>query len=443
MRNIMNRFIRTGFVAVGTVLVLTASGCSFPTSGTKNTARVTISIPQADNAVSRSGGGTVGETLPTLSTFHLAVSSPDMTTIAADFTAGSVSVTVPAGSNRTFTLTAQATNAVFTGTKSVDLAPSTTVSLSITLAAKEPKLIAPLGSKIARFDDATGMTSTSIAAADLTDGTGTALSDLPASFSFSDASWDTEGYIYASSGDTGADSAYRILKIRDVTNGGQADAFLKVSSPVTSIAVDRTNGLLLYCTKGDNHFSYRTLKLSDTGNTNLDLANPGYNEELATIGLSGTVIALDADDAGIVFLLCEDSANTGHLVRLSGSMGANSVMTYASSATIELAAGTPVDVQVAGSSVYVLFEAGAQAIESFVAADLSGGTSSGSIVGSTGGPNAASETFASPQRFLIGPSGSIAVLDRNEATTPATNSVVSFTASGFARKTMNTIVPSN
>jgi hypothetical protein len=433
----MNKLARFGSIAALVIMsTFVFPGCSSPTDASHGTTTVTISIPQASKAVAKSGGGTVGDTLPSFTSFHLVISGADMTTMTEDFTSSSSSFSVSSGSARTFALTAQTTNAVYSGTTTTDLSPSTTTTVKITLALADSKMLVPLGTNLARLDDMAVSGSGTVTAAGLVDGTGTALTGLPASFSFSDASYDSEGYVYASSGDSGGGFRYRMLKIRDVKSGGGADAFLSTAAAISSIAVDRKNGFVLYCSSGLNQFAYRTLQLSGTGT----LDDSGTWVTLPSLGLAAKgIVALDADESGLVYLLYRTSDGYS-VARLSGTSGATPLMAYGLSSSAVLPSGTPVDIAVVGNYVYVLFGSGAQAIERLASTDLSGGASAGSISG-TAVSASIPGVFSNPQRFLTGPSGTVFVLDKN-GSSPA-NAVVSFTDTSFTGWAVTTASPLN
>jgi hypothetical protein len=377
-----------------------------------------IQVPaQAGSRALSGAGGSLQ--VPDFSSYKLTVSAADMDPISQSFTPpAAISVKVPVGTARTFTIVASTTQMSFTGSTTMAIAASTT-AISVTLAIADNDLIMPVseagtGRLVRASLDASGVITarSDVLATELRDYNLAAFSPaLPSPFVASDAALDAEGFVYLSEGTDAAagTSLAHIVKIRDADNSATvaSDIFYAgakatgsaATSGIATIAIDKTNGWLYFARAGENRIYKKSLIIVD----------PSEGDQRAValpITFSaGTIIALDCGPDGSLYVL-----------RTNG--GPFALEKYAATPVTGVATGTapspsstattlpvsPIDVQVVGSYVYVLASA-SPVIQRYDLADLAAAPTTGGVVGT----GTSAGTFEGSTRFLIGPAGRVFV----------------------------------
>ncbi len=193
------------------------------------------SLPDGDST-GKAKSALVLKALPShVAGFTVTVSGPGMVDTEVTVATGTDSVVfeVPAGSDRTFEVTASTASAGFSGSSTTDLAPGEEKTLVIEMSLASTKIVVPdyLKGRIVQMDDMNGggWKSTDLG--------------LGAEFAPRDVDFDRFGRIYIANGPSrGGD--YGVLRIDDI-NDTSPDVIVQ-SSRVYTIAVDRQRELLYY-----------------------------------------------------------------------------------------------------------------------------------------------------------------------------------------------------
>jgi hypothetical protein len=223
----INTVIRPSLGGAVALVTLLAAGCYYMPGQGGGTAKVAISA----------------KGIPAnLSSVALVVTAPGMApvTATASTTANSITVSVPAGPARTFTLLLNGPSATLEGVATVDLqaGQSTTVNVTPTLGATQ--LVFPdfQNSRLVQISDMNGTGWTQLYAANFSGIT---------AFSPYAVDFDNQGKIYVANDNLG--STYGVIRIDDV-NHTTGSALVVVDgvygSGIKSVAVDRSNNLVYY-----------------------------------------------------------------------------------------------------------------------------------------------------------------------------------------------------
>ncbi len=161
----------------------------------------------------------------------LIVGGPGMDPLFATYPVGTTSVTlsVPSGTARTFTLLANTPSVTLKGETTVDLQPGETKDIVLTPAADSSQIIVP--------DNATGRL---VQVADLSGAGWTTSTPVTSPY---DVDFDDQGRIYIASNSY---SGPGIVRINDINDTSPFTLTGVTGTNIRSIAMDRTRGLLYY-----------------------------------------------------------------------------------------------------------------------------------------------------------------------------------------------------
>ncbi len=210
---------------VAAALVAFITGCYYMPGSGGGIARVAVGVKAVP---------------PSLVSAALIVTAPGMTTISASSTGagGSLTVSVPAGSARTFTLLLNSASATLQGVATVDLQPgeNTTITLSPTLSATQIVIPDFYNGQIVQISDMTGAGLTKISAG-----------NLPGISTFSPyaVDFDNQGRIYIANNTVNTTEG--LIRIDDINHPSSLTVVDgPYSAGINSLAIDRTNGLIYY-----------------------------------------------------------------------------------------------------------------------------------------------------------------------------------------------------
>jgi hypothetical protein len=271
---------------------------------------------------------------PNLSSVALVVTAPGMATISttASVSAGSITVSVPAGPARTFTLLLNGPSATLEGVATVDLQPGQTTTINVTPTLGATQIVIPdlQNHRVVQISDMIGTGWTAITGSSLSGTVNTAGGLLtPWAIDF-----DSLGRIYIAS-----NSTIGLFRIDDISHPASPTAVLvDTTIGITSLAVDRTNGLVYYGTAGTN-LNQKNVNNVAASPTILSLAS-----ETLLIGPA----SMAADDQGNLYMVLTYPSN--FIVKYNPSLPVGSRIiarsTYAGFTT-------PWGVMVKGPYVYV------------------------------------------------------------------------------------------
>ncbi len=324
------------------------------------------SLPDGDST-GKAKSALVLKALPShVASFTVTVSGPGMVDTEVTVATGTDSVVfeVPAGSDRTFEVTASTASAGFSGSSTTDLAPGEEKTLVIEMSLASTKIVVPdyLKGRIVQMDDMNGggWKSTDLG--------------LGAEFAPRDVDFDRFGRIYIANGPSrGGD--YGVLRIDDI-NDTSPDVIVQ-SSRVYTIAVDRQRELLYYI----NDFGelYRT---------DLDGNSPHYYDNF------DWAFGMDVDADGTLYI---GYSPDGGAVQSYDPTGSGSYLN-------DYLLNAPYDVIVKEPYVYVAQTGEVQQIVQ-LAKNLQ------QITGSYDGPFG--DEFFGPSRFVARLNDSFYVIDEN------------------------------
>jgi len=262
-------------VAVAAAALLFAvSGCYFDSLGGANTAKAALSV-------------SMKQPVGTVTSIALVISGPNMPSIARTLatTDTEVSLEVPAGPDRTFTVLVNTADMTFKGETTIDLVAgeSTTVSVRPVLAVT--KLVFPdaLGGKVIQIDDISGSGWATLSAGSIS---------FPG-FQPYDVDFDNRGRIYISNYGftTGQDVVLRVDSIGATSYETIVDS--GTFSPIVAIAIDRELGYLYYATDT----TLKRCNLDGSAVTTLTTTGIGIIRGMA-LGRAGILYIAGANGAG-------------------------------------------------------------------------------------------------------------------------------------------------
>lgn len=246
------------------------------------------------------------------------VEGPDMPTMDFEFDPGIPTLTlfVPSGSSRKFTVLANTPSATLGGTAESDLSPGENVSISITMGLYATKLVIPdsFNNRILQIDDIEDSTFISNSV------------NQPYDIDF-----DSRGRIYVAK--TNPPGVERIDDITD-TN------FIQIVGDfsIESLAIDRTNNILYYASSSELYSS----NLDGTNAVNLNMNTDGIQ----------SILGMSVDGNGILYIAgTEISGGFDRIFRYNPQDALGSRVTAVYDNTTILS--TPWDTQVKPPYVYV------------------------------------------------------------------------------------------
>ena len=268
----------------------------------------------------------------------LVVTAPGMATISttASPSAGSITVSVPAGPARTFTLLLNSPSATLQGVATVDLQPGETTQISVTPTLSATQIVIPdlyLNSRVVQISDISGTGWTTITGSSLSSAinpTGTSLTPYAIDF-------DSLGRIYIASQTT-----LGLFRIDDIFHASSATAVpVDTTLGITSAAVDRMNGLVYYGT-GSTTINQKSVN-SLTSNAVPFVLTAENANIFASAGLAG-------DDQGILYLAVDSLLTyTWAIIKYNPALPAGSRVL----ATSTYAFSSPWGVMAKGPYIYV------------------------------------------------------------------------------------------
>ena len=312
----------------------------------------------------------------------LIVGGPGMSTIYASYPAvtSTISIDVPAGHARTFTLLMNGLSATLQGVATVDLLPGETKEITLNPTMFASQIIVPdyLNSRLVQISDMSG----------------TGWTTFAPGFQPYDVDFDNQGRIYMSSGSY---SNTYISRIDDISGANPTPiAFTAGTYRYTyAIAMDNAHDLLYY-TDGSN--LYRIVVAPAVGaETSFPLSSLSAYPSLYITG-----VAVDSD--GFVYLAGTyyTASSIAVILKVDPTLFPSSIAVVASySGTLVY----PWDILVRGDYVYVSDSSGKQIVRL---------TRSLGFVDSFSGP--ASDPFLGPERFVAILNKPITVMDEGIST---------------------------
>ena len=270
----------------------------------------------------------------------LVVEGPGMDTMFASYPAStSISIDVPAGHARTFTVLLNSPSATLQGVATVDLLPGETKDITVNPTVAGTQIVVPdfKNSRIVQISDMNGTGWIAKTVADFTGIT----SFLPWALDF-----DNQGRMYIAN-NTPSSTDPGVIRIDDINH---TSPFTQVDTTyatgIKSLAIDRTNGLIYYT----------------TGSTTL------YEKAINNIAAPATTIALSlessipvgpasiaVDDQGILYMAIPNHGSValipGYIVKYDPTAALGSRV-VASSVSSSYVFSSPWGVMVKGMDVY-------------------------------------------------------------------------------------------
>lgn len=357
----LNKAIRLSLVCAAAAVSMVITGCYMMPGSGNGTAKVAVAV------------GAKG--IPAnLTSVALVVTAPGMATISttASVTAGSITVSVPAGPARTFTLLLNGPSATLEGVATVDLQPGETTTVNVTPTLGATQIVVPdySAGRVVQISDMTGTGWTTLSAS------------LPYAVAF-----DSLGRLYVA-------SSLSIYQMNDISGPFSTTLPISVQGTITAMAMDLNRGLLYYV-DGTNLYGIQVTP---------SLGSPSILSALSSL-IAVPPTGLAVDSSGFLYLTGFSAASgIRSLVKVNPSTFAT-VATYSSFTD-------PWDVMVKDNYVYVS-DLGAKTIVRL--------TTNLQPVDSFPGPT--SDRFVGPKRFLAILNKPITVIDDSGS---STRRIVSF-----------------
>jgi hypothetical protein len=334
----------------------------------------------------------------------LIVGGPGMEPMFSSYTTipSSISIEVPAGLARTFTVLLSGLSATLQGVATVDLQPGETKDITVNPTVAGTQIVVPdyLNNQLVQIADMTG--------------TGWTVASVTSPY---DVDFDDQGRIYvACPNSAGAPSIFRL---NDITDTSPVALTGVSSTTIQSIAMDRPRGLLYYT---DGYTLWRmqvTPTLGTEETVDLGMISLGVESSVYMYDVTG----IDVDSDGFLYIANTSSSTPGStILKINPNPASSPTLVTTSS----FAFNGPWDVMVKGDYVYV--------------SDPNNTTNTGQVVRlsknldsavSFSGP--ASDPFLGPKRFVATLNAPITLID--ESYSNGTDRLVSFkdiTGAGWA-----------
>lgn len=263
-----------GFLITATVVL---AGCFFTPWGSRGTSSASISVSMKQPAAP-------------LTSIALIVSGPDMSTIAksVDPQASELTLEVPAGSARTFTILINTFSVTFKGQTTVDLKPGEETVVDITPTLEATQIIIPdsYNYRVVQISDMEGAGWTEVDYSQLGLGMTNYFDFYPYDIDF-----DKEGRIYI------ANSAEGVIRLDDI-NDTSAEWIIYSGTGlylVKTIAIDRAQDLLYFSTGG--YILYR----ADLNAAPLPISPTSFDLSQEGIGFP-TATGIAVDEQGYLYI---------------------------------------------------------------------------------------------------------------------------------------------
>ena len=262
------------FIAVSLIV----AGCFFSPWGSRGMATTSISVSMK------------GPTAP-ITSIALIVTGPDLAPItkSIDPQLPELTLEVPAGSARTFTVLINTFSVTFKGQTTVDLGPGeeTVVSINPTLEATQIIIPDSYNYRVVQISDMNGAGWTEIAYNQL----GLGMS-FPSEFYPYDIDFDAEGRIYIANNSNG------VIRLDDMNDSSAEVIVVGAVAPlyVTTIAIDRANDLLYFST------GWQYIYQADLTETPLPLTPVQFDVTAESQVSSFDTIGIAVDEQGYLYL---------------------------------------------------------------------------------------------------------------------------------------------
>ena len=382
--------IRIWILCAAAVLMAVFFGCSSNLS--EGTASVAVQVNMKQPAVP-------------ITSVALVVTGPDMAPIAQEYAASveGITVEVPAGAARAFSLLVNTAWAVFRGDATVYLPPgvSTTVTLDMGLYATE--LIFPdyndFGNgRLIQIDDISGAGWQVLTGNALS---GTGISDP--NFRPYDVDFDDRGRIFiANNYGAAGTGANAVIRINDISGAGVVKfAELEVDYGVNSLAVDRKRKLVYFSTT-DSFLTPSPLHRSDLDGGNMTTL-------ITTVGVEpiGVITGMAVDENGVLYLSGRTAVGGPFRIFRYDPVSQSVLATYAGADLND-----PWDVLYKSPYLYVANNNGADGSKIIrLNADLMSPVGFGTRAGDTGDPDTSPGMFYGPRRFVAILNRKITIID--------------------------------
>ncbi|MBN1836615.1 MAG: hypothetical protein JW820_12245 [Spirochaetales bacterium] len=388
MRGNTSRAILAGLVAP---IVLVLCGCYFDSLGGGNTTQATLSV-------------SMKQPVGTVTSIALVVSGPGMASIARALPVADteVSLEVPAGADRTFTVLVNTADMSFKGETTVDLVAGESAAVSVrpVLAATElvfPDFTNNFGnSKLLQIRDIGDTSFQELFGSGIA---GIGFAD--AQFKPYDVDFDDRGRIYIANNYGGSGMGVNaVIRTDDITGaGGLKFTELEYDYGVNSLAVDRPRSLVYFSTTAFMSTPSALHRCNLDGGSMTTLATIAGVEPIQTIR------GMAVDENGILYIVGTNSLGQPRVFRYD-PVGQSVLSTYSGNLN------DPWDVLYKSPYVYVANNNGADNYKIIrVNADLSSPVGYGQDAGDDTLPDTAPGMFYGPRRFVAVLNRKITIID--------------------------------
>lgn len=271
----------------------------------------------------------------------LIVGGPGMEPIYASYTTipPSISIEVPSGLARTFTVLLNSPSATLQGVATVDLQPGEIKDITVNPTVAGTQIVVPdfQNQRIVQISDMNG-----------TGWITKAVNDFPGTTAFSPyaVDFDNQGRIYIAN-NTPSSTDPGVIRVDDINHTSSFEVVDGTyASGIRALAVDRAHGLIYYSTGSS------ILYQKDVNN----IAASAITSDLSLDSIGFSVIGLAVDDQGILYITCPNTDVGGHVFKYdpSAPIGSRLVASTDSSAyNFYSLPSSPWGVMVKGDYVYV------------------------------------------------------------------------------------------
>ncbi len=334
----------------------------------------------------------------------LIVSGPGMATQGYSYSPPlpeSISVSVPAGVSRTFTLLVNSVSVSFQDQVTIDLLPGESRDITFTPALAATQIVVPdrLNNRIVQISDMAGAGWTAKATADF-------VSTIETLRPY-DIDFDSLGRIYIANNDPSSTTPLGgVLRIKDINStAGFEIVDTTGASGIPDLAVDRANRYVYYTWSfGSTLYRKSVDNIAVTAQTFNLMAESAIGSSFAQTG-----IAVDA--GGFVYIVIPTGAGAGKVVKYDPTLAEGSRVVAETSYTFN----SPWGVMARGGFIYVSDPLGLKVVR--FDANLN-------FIDEFGGPGG--DPFVGPKRFIAVLSNKITLIDEYAATGANTDRLVAF-----------------